>query len=224
MHPHGRVAIKAFDRAAGAGEEGAEGLPAADLRGGDDERGPVRGAAVNGPVHGEVGGLADRADMRRAVERGADLVVQDRRAERAQAGEDGRQVGVHPVGAARASVAGDADAAHPVQAGKLVRRRQVEEENGGKPREAQHLQHGGRSGEVVAVPGNERTGRWKRAERGGGGARRHAKVRRAVASAGRQRAYSAAGTPAIAAAQASRRASTPAPGPPGWPMMPPPAA
>ena len=49
------------------------------------------------------------------------------------------------------------------------------------------------------------------------------RLSRALASAGCSRAYSSSGMPAIAASQASRRPDTPAAGPSGWAMMPPPA-
>ena len=63
---HGRVAVEAVDRAvAGAGEEGAEGLPAADLRGGDDEggeggpgRSAARASSVATPIEPMCGALS----------------------------------------------------------------------------------------------------------------------------------------------------------------------
>ena len=106
---------------AGTGEEGAERLPAADLGGGDDER---RGLARG---KGELGSGADRADVGRAVEGGAELVVQERRAEGAEAREERREAPRASRPGAGAGVAGEADGAGLREAREVRRGRRVEE-------------------------------------------------------------------------------------------------
>ncbi len=134
------------------GEESAEGLPAADRRGRDNDGCPAGGSEP------EFRGATDGSDVRGAVEGGADLVVHDGCAEVAQSGEDLRKMCVHPLGRPAARVAGDADPAHSRETPEIAGVGQGQEEDRGEACEVQDLHHRRRSGEVVTIPADERAG------------------------------------------------------------------
>ena len=211
MLRHGRMPVEPVAAPLRQREEMAEALETAHRRLADDERHP----AVE-QLRGEVDGAADAADLRRRVEGRADLVMDDRRSERFQEPEDRRQMPVHPSGIARARDAGDADAAEAGEGGEALGRRRRQEQHRLEAREGERLHGGRRAGEVVAVEGDERSVR-QRARSA------HAAISSARPSSGWVRACSSSGMPAIAASQATRSERTPAAGPSGWAMMPPPA-
>ena len=113
-----------------------------------------------GAPHGwlaDVDRAPDRADMGRRIEGGADLVMDDRRANRTQQLEHRRQVVVHPLGALRPGHARDADHSPIGELGQLLGRRHIDEQDRGQARESGDLHGGRRPREVVAVEGDQRS-------------------------------------------------------------------
>ncbi len=148
---HGRVAVYAVGLVADRGEEVAERLVAAQHRRAHDHRCLARAEDTGA----DVDGAADAADLRCAVEGRADLVVHQRGAERAQAGEYAGQVLVHPGGGLGPADAGDADGAGLREPRQLRGRRPSQEQDRGHAVDAERLHDVGGAGEVVAVVGEQ---------------------------------------------------------------------
>ena len=199
MAAHGRVAVEAEGSARHRGEQVAESLVAVDRRRRSDQR-HKRAAEYR---QAQLDRLADRARLGRRIEGRADLVLRHRRAEGGECPKDRRQLALHPGRALRARDAGDADRPCFGETGKPARGRHVEKEHGLEAGEGEHLHDRRRSREIVAIPGDEATGR-QRCRIAGHEPRPPATARDA-----------AVGAPAVAASQASRRAATPAAGPLG---------
>jgi hypothetical protein len=120
----------------------------ASQRGRPDDDGHERGREH---ALGHVDRAPDGSDLRRRVERRAELVVGDGRAERAQALEDARQLGLHLGRRPRAAHAGDAHRTHARKARQILGRGRREEQHGPQPGADEHVHDVRGPGEVVAV-------------------------------------------------------------------------
>ena len=113
MAAHGGVTIEAVGIGSDAREEVAEGLVAAQIGRAYDNGGPDRSEHVEADVEGS----SDGADLRRAIESGADFVLIDGRAEVLELLKNLRKMRGHPLRGAAAAVAGDADGSRGAEAG-----------------------------------------------------------------------------------------------------------
>jgi hypothetical protein len=94
---------------------------------------------------------ANAADRGRAVEGGAHLVVDDRRADGGERLEHRRQAHLHFSRAHAPAVPGHARRIERGELRQRFRLRRLEEQGAAQPGEGQHLQRIGRAGEIVAV-------------------------------------------------------------------------
>ena len=148
---HGRVAVEPVAHTVCRREQVAEQLVAAQARRADDHRRPRAAHQRNA----DVDGTADRAGGGRRVEGGADLVMQDRRVQRGQARERRWQLARHPLRAAAARLARQADAGQLGKARQPRRSGRAQEQHGRHTGGGEGFHCVGGTDEVVTVVGEQ---------------------------------------------------------------------
>ena len=154
MMTHGWMAVDADHHAVGLRKQIAEDDGAAQARRSDDDghcAGAKHGAA-------EFHGAADVANLRRTVKGRADFVVIHRSAEPADGLKYRGQIRDHPPRAAASAFAGDSDGAAIGESRQGASVGSAREQDGLHAVQRKCLEHVGRAGKVVAIPGVEQAG------------------------------------------------------------------
>src|SRR5690348_7094869 len=148
------MAVDAVDLLAGRREEAAEGDVTLEMRRRDDDRNERRRQSVAADLER----AADRADLRRAVEGRAGLVVDDRCAEAAEPAKKSRQLRAHPLRRAAAALAGNPHRLTVCKLPAVLLRGYAGEEHAAHAGKRQRLEHIGGAREIIAVVGVKRRG------------------------------------------------------------------
>ena len=82
--------------------------------------------------------------------------MQDRGLQRLEGGEETRQFGAHPVRVSGAGDPGNAKGFLVRQPGQKGRGRHIKKHDSGHTGKGEHLHHGRRAGEVIAIEGEQR--------------------------------------------------------------------